>query len=211
MDTNGFSLLLAFLMGSVSILVAQNSDLGEGFYVPKTDEVETLYLYDIPNSRAGGRERPVDSVTFVKRYANHVDGIGYSPEGFSPFVEKLDYGLFIMKVKKLGVDYHEIVMNETTGKTAYVSAWQGTLMTWGQFLLNCHSVEFIDKNQKVFDHPMIKSAGRSVAPPYFKPRYIKGDWMEVELLDNNYNKGNGKAWIRWKKEGKLLIIYNLFS
>lgn len=191
-------------------VVAQN-ELGEGFFSPKTEEVETLYLYDIPNSRAGSQERPIDSITFVKRYANHVDGIGYAPEGFAPFHEKLDYGVFAIRVKRMGRDYHEIIINEETGKTAYVSVWQGNFMTWGEFFLNCHSVEFIDKNQKVFDNPMIKSAGRVVSPTNFRVRYIMGDWMEVEILADDYDTVKGKGWIRWKKDGKLLITYNLFA
>ncbi|MCZ4318434.1 hypothetical protein O4H26_05490 [Aequorivita viscosa] len=202
------SIILSFvLFGSIA---AQNK-LGEGFFSPKTDEIETLYLYNIPNSRAGSQERPIDSITFVKRHANYADGIGYAPKNFAPFKEKLDYGLFILRVKKLGIDYIEIIINENTGETAYVNSQQGRFITWGEFFLNCHSVEFIDKNQKVFDNPMIKSAGRVVSPTNFRVRYIMGDWMEVEILADDYNTEKGKGWIRWRKDGKLLIIYNLFS
>ncbi len=204
--------ILSFLVYfGVQTMFAQESQLGEGFFSPKTDELETLYLYDVPNSRVGSQEQPTDSITFIKRHATHVDGIGYAPEGFAPFAEKLDYGVFILKVKRLGRDYHEIVINEDTGETAYVSQWQGDFMTWSEFFLNCHSVEFIDINQKVFDHPMIKSAGRIVDPANFRPRYIMGDWMEVEILASDYSTVKGKGWIRWKKDGKLLINYNLFS
>lgn len=201
-----------FIVFFVPLITAEaQCELGEGFFSPNTTEAETLYLYDIPNSRAGSQERPTDSITFIKQYANHVDGIGYAPQNFAPFHEKLDYGNFIIRVKRLGRDHHEIVINEETGKTAYVSAWQGNFMTWGEFFLNCHSVEFIDKNQKVFDKPMIKSAGRVVSPTYFRARYIMGAWMEVEILGDDYNTVKGKGWIRWKKDGKLLITYNLFS
>ncbi|MDC8000488.1 hypothetical protein POV26_05540 [Aequorivita todarodis] len=185
--------------------------MGEGFFSPRIDEAETLYLYDIPNSRPGSQERPIDSITFVKRHGNHVDGIAYAPKDFAPFHEKLDYGLFIMKVKKLGRDYHEIIVNEATGKTAYVSARQGSFITWGEFFLNCHSVEFRDKDQKVFDNPFVKSAGRVVSPTNFRVRYVMSDWMEVEILADDYNTVKGKGWIRWKKDGKLLISYNLFA
>ncbi|RDK86986.1 hypothetical protein C8D94_102164 [Marinirhabdus gelatinilytica] len=188
---------------------AQNQ-MGEGFFSPKTDVVETLYLYGNFN-KDGVNRKVLDSITFSKRYANHVDAIGYAPKNFRPFHEKLDYGLFILRVKRLGRDYHEIIINEETNETVYVSAWQGSFMGWGEFFLNCHSVEFKDKNQKVFDDPMIKSAGRVVAPGNFKPRYIMGDWMEVEILDDNYNTVKGKGWIRWKKDGKILIHYNLFA
>ena len=138
-----------FIVFFVPLITAEaQSELGEGFFSPNTTEAETLYLFDIPNSRAGSQERPTDSITFIKRYANHVDGIGYAPQNFAPFHEKLDYGVFIIRVKRLGRDQHEIVINEETGKTAYVRAWQGNFMTWGEFFLICHSVEFIDKTKR---------------------------------------------------------------
>ncbi|QIE58876.1 hypothetical protein G5B37_04655 [Rasiella rasia] len=195
----------------IQVMLAQQSTLGEGFFTPNTKDVAVLYLYDTPNSKAGSQERAIDSITFTKRHGNYVDGIGYAPKGFEPFNEKLDYGIFIMRVKRLGVDYTEIVINESTGTTAYVHTYSGNFMSWGQFMLNCHSVEFIDKNQKVYDHPMVKSAGRIITPAYFKPRYVMGDWMEVEILADDYNTVKGKCWIRWKKDGKLLINYNLFA
>ena len=207
--SNLFFFILVF---QITLVKGQQlNKLGEGFFSPKTDEIETLYLYDIPNSRAGSQERPIDSITFVKRHASHVDGIGYAPKDFAPFHEKLDYGVFMLRVKKLGRDYSEIIINEETGKTAYVSTWQGNFMTWAEFFLNCHSVEFIDTNQKVFDNPMIKSAGRLVSPTNFRVRYVMGDWMEVEILADDYNTVKGKGWIRWRKDGNLLISYNLFA
>lgn len=200
---------LVFFFG-IQTIIAQQDELGEGFFTPNTAQFEILPLYDIPNSRAGSQERPTDSITFVMRNG-HAEGIAYAPKNFNPYHEKLDYGVFILTVKRLGRDFTEIVIDETTGTTAYVHTYSGNFMTWGEFLLNCHSVEFIDKNQKIFDHPMVKSAGRLVNPANFRPRYIMGDWMEVEILASNYTTVKGKGWIRWKKDGKLLINYNLFS
>jgi len=123
----------------------------------------------------------------------------------------LDYGVFILKVQRVGKDYHEVILNERSGKTGYVSAWQGKIISWAQFLLTCHSVEFIDKNQKVFNNPMIKSAGRPVTPSNFRVLFVMGDWMEVEILADDYDTVKGKGWIRWKIDGKLLVSYNLFA
>ncbi|MCH2490815.1 MAG: hypothetical protein MK211_11755 [Flavobacteriales bacterium] len=189
----------------------QHTELGEGFFSPNTNLIETLYLYETPNRNAERMEPPIDSITFVKRYASHIDGVGHTPQEFDPFVEKLDYGIFLLRVRRLGRDYTEIYINEESKKTVYVASNQGSFMTWGQFLLNCHSVEFIDNAQKVFDNPMIKSAGRVVSPAYFRPRYVMGNWMEVEILDDDYNKVTGRGWIRWRKDGKLLVLFNLFA
>ena len=43
-----------------------------------------------------------------------------------------------------------------------------------------------------------------------RPLKIENEWMYVELIDDDFNAlGNG--WIRWTKEGKMLISYNLLS
>jgi len=205
--------LLCFILYLLTgpMLLAQTNNLGEGFFSPEISEAETLYFYALSNGKKMPQMQPADSITFLKKHGNYVDKIEYAPKDFSPFIEKLDYGVFILKVKRLGKDYHEVILNEKSGKTGYVSAWQGNLISWGQFLLNCHSVEFIDKNQKVFDHPMIKSAGRLVTPSNFRVLFIMGDWMEVEILADDYDTIKGKGWIRWKNNEKLLVSYNLFS
>lgn len=203
------SISLVFFFG-IQTIISQQDELGEGFFSPKTKLIKTLYLYDTPSSRHGSQQKPIDSITFNMRNG-YAQGIDYAPSNFKPHNEKLDYGVFNLRVKKLGIDYTEIIINEETGDTTYVNSQQGNFMTWGQFILNCHSVEFLDANQKVFDHPKVKSAGRIVEPAYFKPRYIMDDWMEVEILAGDYNTVKGKCWIRWRKNGKLLINYNLFS
>ena len=77
-----------FIVFFVPLITAEaQSELGEGFFSPNTTEAETLYLFDIPNSRAGSQERPTDSITFIKRYANHVDGIGYAPQNLLHFTK----------------------------------------------------------------------------------------------------------------------------
>ncbi len=43
-----------------------------------------------------------------------------------------------------------------------------------------------------------------------QPLIIKGDWMMVRLVDDDY-KIVGEGWIQWKKENNLLIKYSLLS
>lgn len=39
---------------------------------------------------------------------------------------------------------------------------------------------------------------------------VQQDWAHVLLLDDNFEK-RGSGWIQWKRDGKLLIQYNLLS
>ena len=197
-------------LSMVNVYQAQNTELSMGFYSPDFFNTDKLYFYDIPNrQKIPGEEIPLDSLVFGKDPNNNYV-ITSAPFWLIPIHNKLDYGIFYLRLKRLGKEYFEVIVNETTGKTAYVLRESGKAILWPEFLLNIHSVEFISENQKVYDNPKIKSAGRIYDRPFFRPRYIEGDWMEVEILDEDF-KIIGKGWICWKEDDKLLISYNLLS
>ncbi|RMA58807.1 hypothetical protein [Ulvibacter antarcticus] len=202
--------LLFFFFGTISIK-AQNIEIGMGFFSPTTEVGEVLYLYDTPNHRKNTvAEQPIDSITFKNWYGN--SEIDYAPNWFAPMHQKLDYGIFYIRVKRVGRDYHELVVNEKTGKTAYIESEAGKFVSWPEFLIGMHSIEFISEGQKVYDNPMITSAGKVYERPFFRALYIVGDWIEVIIIDN---EGSGeiirRGWIHWKKDGKLLIRWSLLS
>ena len=65
-------------------------------------------------------------------------------------------------------------------------------------------------NQVVYARDF-KTASRTTTPHQFmRPIKIKGDWMEVFLLDSDFKKV-GEGWIQWKIGGNLQIKYNLLS
>ncbi len=202
--------LIALLI--VGIGYAQNRPLPIGFFSPQFSEGHTLYLYSEASLsvKLPGQEKPVDSITLKKLGYNMV--IDYAPQWFEPVYDKMDYGIFYIGVKKLGNDYVEIIANETTGKTVFMSRHMGEFVSWAEFLLNMHSVEFDQEGQKVYDDPKIKSAGRVYdRNTFFRPKFVAGDWMEVAILDNDYNPTGKTGWIRWRKDGQLLIRHNLLS
>ena len=45
---------------------------------------------------------------------------------------------------------------------------------------------------------------------YMQPLLVEEDWMFVKLVNDNLIE-QGKGWILWKKEGKLLVRYSLLS
>ena len=78
-------------------------------------------------------------------------------------------------------------------------------------LLSVHSVEYPDPSKhKLYTRPFENSGVISTSYHFLRPLKIKNEWMYVALLGDDFNTvGNG--WIRWQKEGKLLIIYSLLS
>ncbi len=89
------------------------------------------------------------------------------------------------------------------------------LWEWGgvapDFLLRMNSIEFFpDSSVKVRERPLGHAGISSVKYSFMKPLRIQSDWMEVELVDSDYNK-KGKGWIQWKRNGKLLINYNFLN
>ncbi len=193
-----------------SVLFSQ-VDMPMGFFKPNIAEETVLYLYAEESLNAKpGDKNPTDSITFKKLGYNIV--MDHYPEWFEPVMEKLDYNIFYISVKKLGSSYVEIIANEETGKTTYVESHTGQFVTWEEFLLKMHSVEFASEGQKLFDNPMVKSAGKVYSQhTFFRPKYVQGDWMQVEVLGDDFEPTGQRGWLRWRKDNQLLIRYNLLS
>lgn len=179
--------------------------------MPKVEQETVLYLYSEKNLNAKpGNKIPSDSVTFKKLGYNIV--MDHYPQWFAPIMEKLDYNIFYISVKKFGNSYVEVIANEETNKTVYVERDTGDFVSWEEFLLSMHSVELISEGQKVFDNPMIKSGGKVYGTgTFFKPKFIQGNWMQVEILGKDFKTTGQTGWIRWREHNKLLIRYNLLS
>ncbi|WP_203296414.1 hypothetical protein [Luteirhabdus pelagi] len=205
-------IILAIGLLAATPSAGQNEVMPIGFFAPEFSEGHTIYLFNLEETKTkiSGLEKPIDSLTFKKLGYNMV--IDYAPSWFEPVFNKLDYGIFYIGVKRLGSEYVEVIANEETGKTIYMKRHAGEFVSWEEFLLSMHSVEFDTEGQKVYDHWMVKSAGRVYdRNTFFRPKYMEGDWMEVEILDNDFRATGKTGWIRWRKDGKLLIRYNLLS
>jgi hypothetical protein len=135
----------------------------------------------------------------------------YAPPWFYPEHLKLDYDMLYLKVLTAGREFLEVEVNRETGQTAWVDRFKGNLVYWPDFLLNVHSVEFIDPaNQKVMIKPLTHAS--EVLSDYtdMHPKLIKDEWLKVDLSDENLNKLS-EGWIKWKENNRLLIIYSLLS
>lgn len=182
-----------------------------GMFTPDFNENKPLYFYgNITLEKSLQEHMPIDSITFKQREYGGFD-IATAPPWLVPEHLKLDYDMLYFKVKSVSRDFIEVVVNATNNQTSFVDIYAGKLLYWPEFLLSVHSVEFLEPSrQKVYARPF--DAAGTIATPYsfFRPIKIENEWMYVELQDNGF-KEVAKGWIRWQKDGKLLITYSLLS
>jgi len=187
------------------------SSMGIGFFLPNYIEYPTLYFYGGVNLEKGLMEHiPMDSVVFSRdKYQNPTTS--YVPPWLFPKHLKLDYGVIIFKALGIGRDFVKVEANKQTHKVSYLDKNKGRFIPWSSFLLTINSVEFIDSNIHAVRVKPLDYAGEVTVPfEIMTPILVEEDWMYVTLFNGSL-KEQGKGWIRWKKDGKLLISYSLFS
>ncbi len=119
--------------------------------------------------------------------------------------------MLYFKIESISEEFVEVVVNATNNQTSFVSKRTGNVVFWPDFLLSVHSIEFSQESQeKVRVRPFAVSGTVNTPYQFMKPIKIKGEWAEVLLLNNGFQKV-GKGWVQWKRENKLLILYNLLS
>jgi len=182
-----------------------------GMFSPNMYENKTLYFYGNLNLEKSLMDHsPNDSITF-KRKEHGGFNIATAPPYLVPDHLKLDYDMLYFKVVSVTEEFLEVVVNTTSQQTAFVSKRAGTLQYWPDFLLGIHSVEFINpETQKVFVKPLSHAGIVNTSCSFMRPLKVKQDWMYVLLLNDSFDTV-GKGWIKWIKDGKLLITYSLLS
>lgn len=188
-----------------------DQNMGLGYFVPNFYENPTFYFYGQPNLEKSIMEHvATDSIVFKRLEQGGFD-IEQAPPWLVPEHMKLDYDLLYFQLKSIGREFVELVVNNSTGRTAYVDKNSGKIMLWPEFLLIVQSVEFPqESNQNIKERPF-EASGNSTTPySFMRPILIQNDWMKVELWDDNYKKV-GEGWVRWRENGQLLITYSLLS
>lgn len=187
------------------------TNLGLGMFIPNLSEQSTLYFYGSPNLKKSRLEHlPIDSITFKKsQYGGHE--ISTAPPWLMPEHLKLDYDMFYFKVKSVTQDFVEVHVNTLTDRTSFVDRYQGKIAYWPEFLLGVHSVELLKpEGQFIYIKPLDHAGKVSVPYSFMKPMRISANWMYVELINDGF-KTVGNGWVKWIKDGNLLIRYNLLS
>ena len=188
------------------------NSIGLGFFKPEFYHQRVLYFYGNPNLEKSVLEHtPTDSIVF-QRTEYGID-IAYAPPWLAPDHLKLDYDILYFRAQSLSSEFIEVTVNTHTRQTAYVERSAGNLVHWPEFLLNLHSVEFIESQVQPIRYKPLLHAGEvplTDAIVSMKPIVIRNDWMLVDMLNDKLERIN-KGWIQWQKDGRLLLTYSLLS
>ncbi|RFN57992.1 hypothetical protein [Marixanthomonas ophiurae] len=199
------------LRDSMKPINSDEKEMGIGFFIPNFHEHRTLYFYGAVNLEKGLTEHiPQDSIVFtLDKHKNFTTT--YAPPWLLPAQLKLDYGIIHFKALGIGHEFVKIETNAQDNRIAYLDKNKGTLVGWPEYILSMNSVEFITKNnQKVHVKPLDYAGEVNADFDLITPLFVEGDWLYGVLLSDNRTE-NGKGWVRWRKDGKLLITYSLFS
>lgn len=196
----------------------EKNEMNMGFFAPNYYENPILYFYGNINLEKSLMDHTAyDSITFKRNKYNQFD-IATAPPWLVPIHQKLDYDILYLSLVSVSEDFVEVIVNKTNGKTAYFDKRAGRIIYWPEFLLSMHSVEFprdlelkpTSKQEKIRVRAFEASGEVNTPHQFMRAIQIKGEWMQVLLLDTNF-KTVGKGWIQWKRNGKLLVTYNLLS
>lgn len=194
-----------------SIDTNEDGELGLGFFKPDFYNRSVLYIYGVPNlEKPVSAHHPVDSLVF-HQLDGHQYAISYAPPWLVPEHLKMDYEILYFRILGIHRDFIQIDVNKTNDRFAYVSRNAGDIIFWPDFLLSVHTIKFTQHQpQTVRVRPLNYAGQVNINFEFMKPLQIQNDWMEVELLNQKYQKV-GDGWIRWRNEKKLLIEYRLLS
>lgn len=188
-------------------LIPNNTDLpmGMGIFKPNLAPEYSLYFY------GNVKEQTVtDSISFTINNNGHIE-ISYAPPWLLPQNIKLDYGILLFKIKTIYKRFLEIEVNSKTHQTALINSNAGKVLLWPSFLLEVHSIELLpSKNNFIRSRPFEHSDKINIQHTLLLPLAIRGNWMKVQLVDDNYI-ALGEGWIKWNEKGQLLVKYSLLS
>ena len=185
--------------------------MGLGCFQPHTFDQPVLYVYGPPQTGKSILELPAqDSVVFGKTEYGGTDILS-APPWLVPFHMKLDYDIFYLKIIGLTREMVECEVNSLTGETRYFDRRAGEVIYWADFLLGVHSVEWPDDQPGIVRIKPLAHASEVITEyDFMHPVMIRGDWMLVELWNDDFEQV-GSGWIRWTDGEKLLVNYSLLS
>ena len=188
----------------------EKSKMGLGMAAPNFYQNNVLYFYDNPNlEKAINDNAPTDSVVFKQTEIGFE--ISQAPPWFVPANLKMDYEILYLRVVSIQYDFIEVVVNETNDQTSFIDRNKSKILFYPEFLLSVGSIEPIHKQDNLVRiKPISHSSPVNAEYNFLRPIRIKQEWIYVELLNNEFNP-NGRGWIRWNKDGYLIIRYSLLS
>tara|TARA_A100000171_G_C2140545_1_gene155538 strand:- start:25969 stop:26973 length:1005 start_codon:yes stop_codon:yes gene_type:complete len=196
---------------SVENSSAADHPLGIGFFKHNFFEYPTLHFYGGITLEKGVMEHlPQDSLVMGRDQFGDFSST-YAPPYLLPEYMKLDYGIFYFKALGISHDFIKVEVNKQNGQAAYLNTNQGELLHWPAFLLTVNTVKLIENTEQTVKIKPLDNAGEVTQKyTFLKPILVQEQWMQVLLTDQSF-KTIGKGWIRWQRDGKLLISFSYLS
>ncbi|MCF8277253.1 MAG: hypothetical protein K9J17_11015 [Flavobacteriales bacterium] len=189
--------------------LADGTEMGIGLVSISPEDGKVLRFYSKPKHfELPENLKSIDSLTF--KAGQHYVDIATAPPWFVPQYMKLDYGILQLVAVTVQQNWIEVIVNRSNGQTSWIYRQDVGYSTWSEFLLTVHSVELLNPSDfppriKPMDHA---SPDESVdANGIFYPISVKDDWLQVhpdKEVDHD-------IWVRWKRDGILLVRYSLLS
>ncbi|MDC8000487.1 hypothetical protein POV26_05535 [Aequorivita todarodis] len=189
--------------------IGENGEIGLGFFKPNFYEYPTLFFFgNVTLEKSIAQHTPMDSLALGRDPFGDFNLIA-APPWLWPEAMNQQFGIFYFKVKAVGREFIEVEVNSKTGKTAFLNKQNGELLFWPEFLLTVSAIDFIEGKTQVPKIKPLKKAGEvSTAFVHMQPLQVKDEWVQIILKDKNYREV-GKGWVRWQKDGGLVIKYTL--
>ncbi len=187
-----------------------DAPMGLGIAAPLLESGLPLYFRSGPEFDAA----VADSVTFSGT-GNSLD-IATAPPWLVPEHLKLDYQIFLFRVVSISRHAVELLVNKTSGKTAWVHRADVTFRSWPEFFSEVFSVEQLDvAANPVRPRPFTYSDPLSVQPDagsgFLDVLQVRGDWLQVQQIGDAMDPVGPPGWIRWRDGEQLLISWSLLS
>ena len=167
------------------------------FYAQFSFKDGPVYFY----GPEGSDELAQDSVVFEN------GRITYAPPHFFPYYMKEDYQLVQCKGIAKTRDKVQIEINKSNGLTTWVEKGAIKVLAPEDLILSSSSI----KPLRLLDYPFrIKPMDHAspISAEYpehiFRPIQVRGDFIQVRIEDYQ-NRQVNRAWLRWRKDGRLLI------
>jgi len=145
-------------------------------------------------------------------YYDDSDGkFEYANENFLPFAFHPDYFVLALKCVRKKADRYEVIVNEETNLKKYVKANDKVLKfeTWENHILQLFAVGFDEKENPMLETPEGQVKNLVKSDKTFHPVEIRGEWLKVKWDTTTKTEIKEAvqdiSWLRWKKDGKLLI------
>ena len=202
MQVLGLSLFMAMM---TSDAVAQVEPvLGEGMAYPWAVSGTRLHFYGLPDlDQPPETMVPQDSVVFGEGRGRVP--IKTAPPWFLPEVLDFDNNRVAMRVRTLARDWVEVVVNRTTGQTAWVRRNVVNFQPWPSFWLATDKVSALDEaanpvRLKPLDHAAVL-ADASIPLAVLA---VRGDWLMVST-NGLADRIRPTGWLRWRQGEQLLV------